>query len=288
MNTILITGANGQLGNEIRALSSQFSIFNFLFTDYEELDIRNYDAVESFFLNQTIDYIVNCAAYTNVDKAETDYENALNINSNAVKHLASVSKKRNIPLIHISTDYVFDGNQDFPYKETDRVNPSSAYGKTKLLGEIEASKAYKCIIIRTSWLYSSFGHNFVKTMIRLGSEKNEINVVSDQTGSPTYAKDLAEGILNILIKSTSDSYGFKEGIYHFSNEGSCSWYEFALEIMKNKNLNCKVNPIQTIDYPTPAKRPKYSLLDKTKFKTSFNFEIRNWKEAFLDCLNKIN
>ncbi|NPA44623.1 MAG: dTDP-4-dehydrorhamnose reductase [Chlorobi bacterium] len=285
--TILITGANGQLGSEIKEQSYNTPEFEFIFTDVNELDITDLNAIEKLFNKNKIDFIVNCAAYTNVDKAETDTKNAELININAVKNLASISKKHKSPLIHVSTDYVFDGNSKIPYKETDKTNPQSAYGKTKLLGEEEAKKSHKHIIIRTAWLYSSFGNNFVKTMIRLGKEKDEISVVSDQIGSPTYAKDLASVILTILKLSDKDINNFKEGIYHFSNEGACSWYEFASEIMKQKNLNCKVKPISSDEFPTPTKRPNYSLLDKTKIKNTFNIEVRDWNVALKDCLKLI-
>jgi len=284
MKTILVTGSNGQLGSEIKKISHKFNEFNFIFTDVNELDITDLNAIEKLFEQNKIDFIINCAAYTNVDKAETDYKNAELINVYAVKNLSIISKKHKSPLIHISTDYVFDGNSKIPYKESNKTNPQSAYGKSKLLGEEEAKNAFKYIIIRTAWLYSSFGNNFVKTMLRLGKEKNEINVVSDQIGSPTYAADLAFVILSIL-KHTNNKDNFIEGIYHFSNSGTCSWYEFAKEIMKQKKLNCIVKPVNSSDYPTPTKRPSYSLLDKTKIKNTFNIDVRNWKDALSECLS---
>jgi len=284
MKTILITGSNGQLGSEIKKLSSKIKDFNYIFTDVEELDITNLASIEKLFKNKKINFIINCAAYTNVDKAETDTKNAELINSFAVKNLAKISSQYKCPLIHISTDYVFNGNSEVPYKETDKTNPQSAYGKTKLHGEIEAKKAFKHIIIRTAWLYSSFGNNFVKTMLRLGKEKNEINVVSDQIGSPTYAADLASAILLILQQININDENFKQGIYHFSNAGTCSWQEFAAEIMKQKTINCKVNPIKSSEFPTPTKRPKYSLLDKTKITKNYDIKIRDWKVALSDCL----
>lgn len=287
MKTVLVTGSNGQLGSEIRTLSKEITEFNFIFTDVDELDITKFEALNNFFLKNKIEFIVNCAAYTNVDKAETDTKNTELINVYAVKNLAKISLEYKCPLIHISTDYVFDGNSKIPYLENDSTNPQSAYGKTKLLGEEEAKKAYKNIIIRTAWLYSTFGHNFVKTMLRLGNEKNEINVVSDQVGSPTYAKDLATAILSILKTSNKDKLNFKQGIYHFSNEGSCSWYGFASEIMKQKEIDCKVNPVSSSEFPTPTKRPNYSLLNKTKIKETFNIEVRDWKTALKECLSKI-
>ncbi len=285
MKTILVTGANGQLGNEIKKASNKFSLFNFLFTDVNNLNITDEKELEDFFSINKINFIINCAAYTNVDKAETEKDKAEKINVFAVENLAKLSKKHKAHLIHISTDYVFDGNSKIPYIETDKTNPQSIYGETKLGGENSAKKAYKYIIIRTSWLYSSFGHNFVKTMLRLGTDKKEINIVSDQIGSPTYAKDLALIILKIISKTNKDNNNFIEGIFHFSNEGICSWQEFAAEIMQQKKLKCKVNPISTLEYPTPAKRPKYSLLNKTKIKKTFNIEIRNWESALSECLS---
>jgi len=287
MKTILITGSNGQLGSEIRKLSSKIDEFMYIFVDIDELDITNLNLLETFFSNNKVDFIVNCAAYTNVDKAETDTKNAELINISAVKNLAKISIKYKCPLIHISTDYVFDGNSKIPYKETDITNPQSAYGKTKLLGEEEAKKAYKHIIIRTAWLYSSFGNNFVKTMLRLGKEKDEINVVSDQIGSPTYASDLASAILIILQQTNENEENFVQGIYHYSNTGTCSWQEFAAEIMNKKGLNCKVNPVSSKEFPTPTKRPSYSLLDKTKITKTFNIDVKDWKIALNECLRMI-
>ncbi len=284
MNNILVTGANGQLGNEIRKISSSRKNFNFYFTDVGELDITKLENIQAFYSENKFDYIINCAAYTNVDKAESDEINAEKINAEAVKNLSEISQKYKIPLIHISTDYVFDGESNIPYKEDDKVNPQSVYGKTKLQGEEFAKKAYKSIIIRTAWLYSSYGNNFVKTMLRLGKERNEINVVSDQAGSPTYAADLAQAILEITKQVTDNQeYNFS-GIYHYSNEGSCTWFEFAKEIMQKANLKCIVNPVSSEEYPTPVKRPKYSLLDKAKIKKTFNVKVPFWKDSLEKCL----
>ncbi|NOZ36025.1 MAG: dTDP-4-dehydrorhamnose reductase [Chlorobi bacterium] len=284
MNNILVTGANGQLGNEIKKTTSAFKNFHFLFTDVEELDITKPDNIQKFYLKNKFDYIINCAAYTNVDKAETDKINADKINAEAVKNLSEISEKYKIPLIHISTDYVFDGKSKIPYKESDYTNPQSVYGKTKLKGEKYVENAYEGIIIRTSWLYSSFGNNFVKTMLRLGRERNEINVVSDQSGSPTYAADLAQTILEIIKQKIENQEHNFSGIYHYSNEDSCTWYEFAKEIMQNANLKCKVNPVSSEEYPTPTKRPKYSLLDKTKIKKTFGVTVPFWKDSLQKCL----
>ena len=288
MKTILVTGSDGQLGNEIKRLSSEFNNFDFLFTDINNLDITDSNALRIFFINQKVDFIVNCAAYTNVDKAETDIENSEKINARAVKNLAKFSKKYKAPLIHISTDYVFEGNSEIPYKESDKTNPQSVYGNTKLLGEQFAEEAYRHIIIRTSWLYSSFGHNFVKTILRFGKEKDEISVVLDQIGSPTYAADLANAVLTIIKQSDENNEMFVQGIYHYSNEGTCSWYEFAEEIMKQKNLNCKVNPVSSSEYPTATKRPKYSLLDKIKIKETFGIKVNDWKASLKECLNLLD
>jgi len=287
LKTVLITGSDGQLGSEFQKINQKKLELDFVFTDIDDLDITNLNSLESFFSKKQIDFIVNCAAYTNVDKAESEPEKANAINADALKNLSDISNKHKIPVIHISTDYVFDGESEVPYIEDGEVNPTSVYGKSKLLGENYIKNAFEYIIIRTSWLYSSYGHNFVKTMLKLGKEKVEISVVSDQTGSPTYAKDLAYVILKILIDSSQDVHSFKSGIYHYSNEGKCSWYEFASEIMNLANIDCKVLPVTTADYPTPTKRPKFSLLNKEKIKKTFNLEIPDWKESLKSALNQI-
>ncbi len=287
MITILVTGANGQLGNDIRKLSTHFNQFEFVFTDVEELDITNMSDIRTFFSKQKMHFIINCAAYTNVDKAENDIENAEKINAFAVKNLAEISKQYKIPLIHISTDYVFDGDGNVPYKENAVCNPQTVYGKTKLQGEKYAVNGFNAVIIRTSWLYSSFGNNFVKTILRYGKERKELNVVSDQIGSPTYAEDLASAVLKILAQMNKNPQHDFSGIYHYSNEGACSWFDFAQEIILLANLNCKVKPILTKDYPTPTKRPKYSLFDKTKIKDTFGIQIPLWKDSLIKCLSII-
>lgn len=286
MSRILVTGSNGQLGSEFQKIASGFSGLNFVFTDVYELDITNLQAVDDFCKNKDFNFIVNCAAYTAVDKAESDVEMAYKINRDAVKNLAKVASKYNAALIHVSTDYVFDGTSYRPYVEDDTINPQSAYGKTKAEGEFEALKYDRSIIIRTSWLYSSFGANFVKTMMKLGSERSELKVIFDQIGTPTYAEDLALSIISITRYSIENE--IKSGIYHFSNEGVCSWYDFAFEIIDFQKYNCSVKPIESKDYPSIVKRPFYSVLNKTKIKSTFNIEIPHWKTSLYKCLNELN
>ena len=280
--TILVTGANGQLGNELRVIAAQQNSYIFLFAGREELSIENEDAVNGFFATHTIDYCINCAAYTAVDKAESEKEHAFLMNAAAVGILARACTLHNAQLIHISTDYVFDGTATEPYVETAGTNPVSVYGQSKLLGEEMAMQfAPTGIIIRTAWVYSSFKHNFVKTMLRLMNERESINVVSDQLGCPTYAADLAEAIMQII---TSGKSKVNPGIYHYSNAGITNWYEFAVAIKKLSGSNCIVNPITTEQYPTPAKRPAYSVLDTTKIKKTFGIEIPGWEDSLRACL----
>ncbi|MCT7574653.1 dTDP-4-dehydrorhamnose reductase [Aliarcobacter butzleri] len=281
---VLITGSNGQLGSEIKELSNLYS-YNFFFTDKTNIDITSKDNVKDFCQTNNINVIINCAAYTAVDKAESDIENADLVNRKAVKKLALVSKELNIKLIHISTDYVFDGKSFKPYCEEFQTNPQSIYGKTKLDGENEMRdiNPLNSIIIRTSWVYSYYGNNFVKTMLRLGKEKESLGVIFDQVGTPTYAAHLAKIILDIIPNIKND----KVEIYNYSNEGVLSWYDFAKEIMKMAKLNCKINPIETYQYPTPAKRPHFSLLNKKKIKSMFNIEIAYWKDGLDDCLRRL-
>ncbi len=281
---ILITGANGQLGSEIKELSQDYN-YNFFFTSKDDLDISSKNDLENFIKLNKINVVINCAAYTAVDKAEEDMENADKINHLAVKYLAEISKDKNIKLIHISTDYVFDGENFKPYLETDKTNPQGVYGKTKLDGENAMIKInpQNSIIIRTSWVYSCYGNNFVKTMLRLGKEKESLGVIFDQIGSPTYAKDLAFAILNMLPKSNSAHVQ----IVNYSNEGVLSWYDFAKEIIKMAKLDCKINPIETKEYPTKAKRPHFSLLNKAKIKSLFDIEVPYWKDGLDDCLKRL-
>ncbi len=284
MANILVTGSNGQLGSEIRDLSHNYSD-KFFFTGKEELDINDEVKIKTFIEANNIDTIINCAAYTAVDKAEIDKELANKINYLALSNLAEISKDKNIKLIHISTDYVFDGKNYKPYLESDITNPTSVYGRTKLDGEkiLQDINPKNSIIIRTSWVYSSYGTNFVKTMLRLGEQKEELGVIFDQVGTPTYAADLAKTILDILPKVNNK----KIEVYNYSNEGVLSWYDFAKEIMKIAKLDCKINPIQTKEYPRPALRPHYSLLNKSKIKEEFNISIPYWKDSLDKCLIKI-
>jgi len=284
MKKILITGANGQLGNEMRVLFGLYPQFEFFPTDIEELDLCNKDAIDSFICEKNIDYIVNCAAYTAVDKAEDDVELCYKINRDAVGNLAKAASGK-AKIIHVSTDYVFDGQAKYPYKETDATNPQSVYGKSKKAGEdILLENCKDCIIIRTAWLYSSFGGNFVKTMMRLGKEKDTLNVVADQIGSPTYAADLAKAIMDIIV-FCEKNHSFPAGIYHYSNESVCSWYDFTLKIHDFAGVTtCKVNPITTDQYPTKATRPMYSVLDKTKIKETFELEVPDWDASLRECI----
>ena len=283
---ILITGANGQLGNELKKRTALLPDANFFFTDVEELDITKEDDVSDFFKKNQIDFVVNCAAYTAVDKAETEQNLALSINYQAVSNLTEACSRHNCFLIHISTDYVFNGHGYKPYQEIDVVEPTSVYGISKWRGEQVVKTLKKGIIIRTSWLYSNFGHNFVHTMQELASSREAVNVVFDQVGTPTFSGNLAEAVWKIIPQLAD----WKEGVqvYHFSNEGVCSWYDFAKEIMEQCNLDCQVFPIESKDYPTPAARPFYSVLNKAKIKQRFGLVILHWKDALLEMLKLQN
>ena len=285
---VLITGSNGQLGSEIKELSSNYNKLDFVFKDLPELDICNVEELNNFVQNFDINTIINCAAYTAVDKAEENAEIANRVNSTGVKNIVNALEKVNGKLIHISTDYVFDGNNSVPYKESDPVSPLGIYGKTKRSGElIVLNSRIDSLVIRTSWLYSSFGNNFVKTMLRLGKEKKSLNVIFDQIGTPTYAKDLAKACLYILSNSDSECISKKGKIYHYSNEGVTSWYDFAISIMEKAGIKCKVNPIQTKDYYTLAQRPYYSVLNKNKIKEDFELKIPYWKNSLEECLKNL-
>ncbi|HAN78230.1 MAG TPA: dTDP-4-dehydrorhamnose reductase [Bacteroidales bacterium] len=278
---ILVTGANGQLGSEIKALEGFYKAHRFVFTDVNELDISNKTAIVHFISENNINAIVNCAAYTAVDKAETEQEQAYKINCDAVVNLAQAAKERNLILIHVSTDYVFDGMKNVPYNEADATNPIGVYGKSKLAGESKMLEINpRGLIIRTSWLYSSFGNNFVKTMLRLGKERTELGVVCDQVGTPTYAADLAKAILDILPKVESN----RTDILHYSNEGVCSWYDFAHWVFKISDCKVKLNAIATSEFPTPTKRPEYSVLSKRKIKSDYGIEIPHWSDSLEKCL----
>jgi dTDP-4-dehydrorhamnose reductase len=281
--TILVTGANGQLGNELQVAAKAYPQYHFLFTAKEDLPIENAAAVNKYFTAHPIDFCINCAAYTAVDKAESEKENAFLTNATAVGNLAAACKTSGTVLIHISTDYVFDGNATTPYKETDTTQPMSVYGVSKLKGEeLALANNSDTIIIRTSWVYSSFGNNFVKTMLRLMKERESINVVNDQYGCPTYAADLANAILNIV--SNYSGHNIQQQVFNYCNEGMISWYEFAVAIKELTHSNCAVNPISSAQYPTPVKRPLYSVLDTAKIKSTFNISIPVWKQSLQKCL----
>lgn len=280
---ILVTGAHGQLGSELRDLAPSFPGFEFLFTDADTLDITDEGKVNDYFKEHQPAVCVNCAAYTAVDKAETEREIAEKINATAVGYLARSSAANNAAFIHISTDYVFSGVSDHPYVPDDKTNPVNFYGLTKLHGEEEAMKNQPAaIIIRTAWVYSSYGNNFVKTMMRLMKDRPEISVVADQRGTPTYAADLAAVIMKI-----ADENNFVPGIYHYTNEGEISWYDFAVEIARMTRSECKVNPISTSQYPTPAARPSYSVLDKSKIRSTFGLTIPEWQDSLIKCITLI-
>jgi len=285
MANILVTGSNGQLGSEIKELSATYHDNTFTFTDRTTLDITDYEAIMMVVEKENIDTIINCAAYTAVDKAESDEESADKINHIAVKNLAQIAKEKRLKLIHISTDYVFDGKHYKPYEEDHETNPNGVYGKTKLAGEkaIQEVAPKETIMIRTSWVYSAYGNNFVKTMLSLGKTKEKLTVINDQVGTPTYARNLAKAILDIIPQINND----KPEIYHYSNEGVISWYDFAKEIMKMAKLKCEIAPIATKDYPTPATRPHFSLLNKEKIKEDFSVEVPFWKDSLYDCLVKM-
>lgn len=272
------------MGNELRELAPSFPQYQFIFTDVDELSITDSEAVAKVFREYQPAYLINCAAYTAVDKAEAEKELNNQINGIAVGILALISKQAGTKFIHISTDYVFNGNASQPLREDDAVDPVNAYGESKLMGEqLAVQNDPKSVIIRTSWVYSYYGKNFVKTMIRLMSEKESIGVVDDQIGSPTYAADLARAILQII-----SSGKWVPGIYNYSNEGVISWFDFANEIKRQINSSCVVSPLSTEQFPTPAKRPKYSVLDKTKIQQTFSVRLRDWKESLTECITKLN
>ena len=284
---ILVTGSNGQLGKELKKLAASFPQFDFTFLSREDLPIHHFEMVRNYFNVYHPQYLINCAAYTAVDIAEQENDRAFQVNGEAVAVLAAICKEHHTKFIHISTDYVFDGTASTPYKEDSPTNPQSVYGASKLEGEKQALQFNPdSIVIRTSWVYSEYGKNFVKTMLKLIQEKEEINVVNDQVGSPTYTADLAEAILNIIQwPQTHDSrLTTLGGVYHYSNEGIISWYDFAVAIKELIGSSCRINPIPTSQYPTPAKRPAYSVLDKTKIQKAFGIELKGWKKSLARCL----
>jgi dTDP-4-dehydrorhamnose reductase len=285
---ILVTGSSGQLGSEIKDIVANYKDFCFFFRDLPALDICNSKQLALFFTENSIDTVINCAAYTNVDKAEEDIEIAEKVNATGVLNLVNALEKVQGKLIHISTDYVFDGSNFLPYQESDEVNPIGVYGNTKRRGELAViNSGIDGIVIRTSWLYSAYGNNFVKTMLRFGNERDELDVIFDQVGTPTSASDLAKTCLDILTYKKDAKINSKGNIYHFSNEGVASWYDFAVAIMEFGKVDCQVKPIQTKDYPTLAKRPPFSVLNKTKIKTDFEIEIPYWRDALVACIQKL-
>lgn len=285
---VLVTGANGQLGQSIQFIANQYPNIQFIYTDYQELDITNFESCLTVFAKHQPHFCINTAAYTAVDKAESESDKAHLINAVGPENLAKVCKEFDTILVHISTDFIFDGTSKVPYLETDVPNPKSIYGQTKLDGELAIKRNWdKHFIVRTSWVYSQFANNFMKTMLRLASERDNLSVVNDQIGTPTNAVDLAEVLLKIITSCQTESHEVF-GIYNFSNEGVCSWYDFAATIFHQKGIEIDLKPIPTDSYPTPAKRPAYSVLDKTKIKKVFGVEIKNWKESLTVSLNHLN
>lgn len=286
MIQVLVTGANGQLGHSLQARAKDYPAFAFHFTDVDTLDLCDAEAVRRYVVNNRVSYILNCAAYTAVDKAESNEALCVRINSDAVRNLGEAAQEVGAKVIHISTDYVFDGTSCRPYVETDPTCPISVYGRTKLAGE-EALRMVcpDAVIIRTAWLYSEYGNNFVKTVLRLGAERDELRFIFDQVGTPTYAGDLADAMLAIVAQAEQGH--FVSGIYHFTNEGVCSWYDFTVKILQLAQLPKRVIPIETKDYPTPAARPHYSVLNKGKIKATYGLTIPHWEVSLQDCLRQL-
>ena len=284
MTTILITGSNGQLGNEMQQAAVRFPDFNYIYTDVAELDICDKSALDAFVKANNVNVIVNCAAYTAVDKAEDDVELCHKINRDAVRNIAEVASDNKVKVVHVSTDYVFDGTNYLPYTEDMPVCPATVYGKSKLEGEQALLENCKeSVILRTAWLYSSFGNNFVKTMIKLGTERDSLGVIFDQVGTPTYAADLADAILQLLRNET-----FVPGIYHFSDEGVCSWYDFTKTIHRMANITCDVKPIEAKDYPARTPRPHFSVLNKGKIKSTYGISIPHWEVSLEKCIGLLH
>jgi len=287
MSLVLVTGGNGQLGKELQRALPVSNDLIYLFHDVDTLDICDRNTLDLFIRKNRPEYLINCAAYTAVDKAEEEQESAYRINEQAVRNLVEAAREYNIQLIHLSTDFVFDGLSDRPYRENDVPNPLSVYGKSKLAGEKAMMEQKTGILIRTSWLYSPFGNNFVRTMLRLGRQRNEVAVVNDQTGTPTRAKDLAAALIWIVKSLHEKKERMVTDIFHYSNEGQCSWYEFAVAIMEAARLSCRVVPIPSSEYPQMAQRPRFSVLDKTKIKERFGLTIPDWRPALNDCIEEI-
>jgi dTDP-4-dehydrorhamnose reductase len=284
MAIILITGAKGQLGNELKVVSKNFYGYDFVFTDVDTLDITSKEQTSEFINKTKPDWIINCAAYTLVDKAESEPELAMLVNGTAVKNITEVIKGTDCRFIHVSSDYIYDGQANTPYSENTPPNPQSVYGRSKLAGEKYALLHQGSMIIRTSWLYSSFGNNFVKTILRHGAEKESLNVVFDQTGSPTYAADLAEAILSIVSGVIRNQIAMNSGIYNYSDEGVCTWYDFACEIVKEAGLDCIIKPILSKDFQQTAKRPSYSVMDKSKIRENYGLTIPHWRSSLIKCI----
>jgi len=287
MAVILVTGSNGQLGSELKESAKNYYGYQFIFTDIDTLDITDKDQTETFIRNADPGWIINCAAYNLVDKAEKEQDKAILINSSAVSNIAEAIRESECKLIHISSDYIFDGNSNVPYNEGSLPNPLSAYGKSKLEGEKAALMHYGSMVIRTSWLYSFFGANFVKTILAKGKENDRLRVVFDQTGTPTYAADLASAIMFVISGVIRNKLAFHAGTYHYSNEGVCSWYDLATEVVKEAGLDCNIIPVLSKDYQSTAKRPAYSVLDKTKIKETYNLEIPHWRTSLKRCIKML-
>jgi len=284
MAVILVTGSHGQLGNELKVVSKNFYGYDFVFTDIDTLDLTDLHQTEEFINTTRPDWIINCAAYNLVDKAESEPEVAMLVNGTAVKNITDVIKGSECRFIHISSDYVYEGTSNVPYNENSLPNPMSAYGRSKLSGEKFALLHHGSMVIRTSWLYSSFGKNFVKTILSHAKDKESLRVVFDQTGTPTYAADLAGAIMSIVTGVIRNQFALNAGIYNYSNEGVCSWYDFATEIIHEAGLNCKVNPVHTKDYQTAARRPVYSVMDKNKIKDNYDLKIPHWRTSLIQCM----
>ncbi len=288
--TVLITGGRGQLGQEIQGLSytHAYREYRFLHTDIDTLDITDTGRIEEYISENGVDCVINCASYTNVDKAETDREIAMLVNGRAPGLLAGACSVTGAFIIHVGTDYVFDGQRPVPYREVDAPAPLSFYGISKLEGEKAVLDYDRGTVVRTSWLYSPHGHNFFRTIMRIAAEKDELNVVYDQAGTPTYARDLARALLMIAVNSLSGNGIYGKELFHYSNEGVCSWYDFALEIVTLTGMHCRVRPVETEQYPLPARRPAYSVMNKAKIRSRLSIDIPHWKESLRNCISQLD